>query len=130
MSLKTYGDRPISFQLEENGEFYCIGSEVKTIYILQVFSVITTCVCLSWGFQVGNYLRLFRGSLYKKYPGMTRRLITSEERKRLGDLGLNQHILASNISLLRASEVEDIIEGREEKYRAVSVQTIEPLFPK
>ena len=54
----------------------------------------------------------------------------SEERKRLGDLGLNQHILASNISLLRASEVEDIIEGREEKYRAVSVQTIEPLFPK
>jgi len=28
MSLKTYGDRPISFQLEENGEFYCIGSEV------------------------------------------------------------------------------------------------------
>lgn len=61
---------------------------------------------------------------------MTRRLITSEERKRLGDLGLNQHILASNISLLRAIEVEDIIEGREEKYRAVSVQTIEPLFPK
>lgn len=61
---------------------------------------------------------------------MTRRLITSEERKRLGDLGLNQHILASNISLLRATEVEDIIEGREEKYRAVSVQTIEPLFPK
>ena len=29
MSLKTYGDRPISFQLEENGEFYCIGSEVN-----------------------------------------------------------------------------------------------------
>lgn len=61
---------------------------------------------------------------------MFRRLITSEERKRLGDLGLNQHVLASNISLLRASEVEDIIEGREEKYRAVSVQTVEPLFPK
>ena len=50
MSLKTYGDRPISFQLEENGEFYCIGSEVKTIYILEVFLVITTFVCLSWGF--------------------------------------------------------------------------------
>nr|SVE93037.1 EOG090X06Y8 [Moina brachiata] len=102
MSLKTYGDRPVSFQLEENGEFYCIGSEV------------------------GNYLRLFRGSLYKKYPGMFRRLITSEERKKLGDLGLNQHVLASNISLLRASEVEDIIEGREEKYKAISVQTTEP----
>jgi len=80
--------------------------------------------------KVGNYLRLFRGSLYKKYPGMFRRLITSEERKKLGDLGLNQHVLASNISLLRASEVEDVIEGREEKYKAVSVQTTEPLFPK
>ena len=29
MSLKTYGDKPISFQLEEGGEFYCIGSEVS-----------------------------------------------------------------------------------------------------
>ena len=61
---------------------------------------------------------------------MFRRLITSEERKKLADLGLNQHVLASNISLLRASEVEDVIEGREEKYRAVSVQTAEPQFPK
>lgn len=25
---KTYGDKPVSFQLEENGEFWCIGSEV------------------------------------------------------------------------------------------------------
>ena len=81
-------------------------------------------------FQVGNYLRLFRGSLYKKYPGMYRRLIITEERKKLADLGLNQHVLASNISLLRASEVEDVIEGREEKYRAVSIQTSEPMFPK
>jgi hypothetical protein len=40
MSLKTYGDRPISFQLEENGEFYCIGSEVKHAYFqcLQICS--------------------------------------------------------------------------------------------
>lgn len=28
MSLRTYGDKPISFQLEENGEYYCVGSEV------------------------------------------------------------------------------------------------------
>ena len=61
---------------------------------------------------------------------MYRRLIISEERKKLADLGLNQHVLASNISLLRASEVEDVIEGREEKYRAVSIQTSEPQFPK
>lgn len=28
MALRTYGDKPISFQLEENGELYCVGSEV------------------------------------------------------------------------------------------------------
>jgi len=28
MALRTYGDKPVSFQLEDNGEFYCIGSEV------------------------------------------------------------------------------------------------------
>jgi SWI/SNF-related matrix-associated actin-dependent regulator of chromatin subfamily B member 1 len=64
MSLRTYGDKPISFQVEENGEFFCIGSEV------------------------GNFLRLFRGSLYKKYPGMYRRTITNDERKKLIELGL------------------------------------------
>lgn len=29
MALRTYGDKPISFQVEENGEYYCIGSEVS-----------------------------------------------------------------------------------------------------
>ncbi|KAL7648178.1 UNVERIFIED_CONTAM: hypothetical protein RMT77_000081 [Armadillidium vulgare] len=95
---KTYGDKPVSFQLEENGEYWCIGSEV------------------------GNYLRLFRGSLYKKYPGMFRRTITNDERKKLMELGLTQHVLASNISLLRATEVEEIIDGSDEKYKAVSVR--------
>ena len=61
---------------------------------------------------------------------MYRRLITTEERKKLADLGLNQHVLASNISLLRAPEVEDIIEGREDKYRAISIQSTEPQFLK
>lgn len=28
MALRTYGDKPLSFQLEENGEFYYVGSEV------------------------------------------------------------------------------------------------------
>lgn len=30
MALRTYGDKPASFQLEENGEFYYIGSEVTS----------------------------------------------------------------------------------------------------
>ncbi|KAL5241957.1 hypothetical protein ACI65C_009367 [Semiaphis heraclei] len=104
MALRTYGDKPISFQVEENGEYYCIGSEV------------------------GNYLRLFRGSLYKRYPGMYRRTITNDERKRLIDLGLSAHCLASSVSLLRASEVEDIIDGNDERYKAVSVTSTEPLI--
>lgn len=29
MTLRTYGDKPMSFQLEENGEYFYVGSEVK-----------------------------------------------------------------------------------------------------
>ncbi|KAG0718942.1 SMARCB1 [Chionoecetes opilio] len=74
---------------------------------------------------------------------MYRRSITNDERKKLMELGRflgvylslevqslgarqrpgsDPTVLASNISLLRASEVEDIIEGNEEKYKAVSVR--------
>ncbi|KAH0812246.1 hypothetical protein GEV33_010540 [Tenebrio molitor] len=106
MAVRTFGEKPITFQLEEDGEYYCVGSEV------------------------GNYLRLFRGSLYKKYPGMFRRSITNEERKRLIELGLSQHVLASSVSLLRASQVEDIIEGNDDKYKAVSVHTSDPPMPR
>lgn len=28
MALRTYGDKPLAFQLEENGEYYYVGSEV------------------------------------------------------------------------------------------------------
>jgi SWI/SNF-related matrix-associated actin-dependent regulator of chromatin subfamily B protein 1 len=31
MAIRTYGDKPISFQVEENGEYYCIGSEVSLL---------------------------------------------------------------------------------------------------
>lgn len=34
MALRTYGDKPISFQIEEGGDFYCVGSEVFTIYVV------------------------------------------------------------------------------------------------
>lgn len=41
-TLKTYGPKPKVFRLGEEGEGYMLGSEV------------------------GNYLRLFRGDLYKR----------------------------------------------------------------
>ncbi|KAL9873408.1 SWI/SNF-related matrix-associated actin-dependent regulator of chromatin subfamily B member 1 [Glossina fuscipes] len=106
MSIQTYGDKPVAFQLEEGGEYYYVGSEV------------------------GNYLRLFRGILYKKYPGMTRIVLSNEERKRLADSGLSPHILASSVSLLRACEVDDIIAGNDEKYRAISVNTSDAPLPR
>jgi len=90
---KTYGEKPIVFRFEPNGEEYMIGSEV------------------------GNYLRLFRGALYKKYPGLTRRTLTNEERKQLNEMGHSQHVTSSTISLLFAKEIDDIVNGVDDKYK-------------
>ncbi|XP_052799827.1 SWI/SNF-related matrix-associated actin-dependent regulator of chromatin subfamily B member 1-like isoform X2 [Mya arenaria] len=97
--LKTFGDKPKSFALEENGETYYIGSEV------------------------GNYLRMFRGSLYKRFPSMWRRLITADERKKLAQIGFGQHSLATNITLLRSSQVDEIIEHGGEKFKDAGVSS-------
>lgn len=35
MSLRTYGDKPMSFQLEETGEYYYVGSEVNFLNIIK-----------------------------------------------------------------------------------------------
>ncbi|XP_016402912.1 SWI/SNF-related matrix-associated actin-dependent regulator of chromatin subfamily B member 1-A-like isoform X1 [Sinocyclocheilus rhinocerous] len=103
---KTYGQKPIKFQLEEDEEFYMIGSEV------------------------GNFLRMFRGSLYKRYPSLSRRLATVEERKKIvassHDHGYTT--LATSVTLLKASEVEEIFEGHDEKYKAVSISTEPPAY--
>lgn len=57
---------------------------------------------------------------------MSRRTLSNEERKRLIDSGLSSHILASSVSLLRAADVDDIIAGKDDKFKAVSVHTTEP----
>ncbi|XP_053201835.1 SWI/SNF-related matrix-associated actin-dependent regulator of chromatin subfamily B member 1-like isoform X2 [Panonychus citri] len=66
---------------------------------------------------------MFRGSLYKKYPCLWRRLVTVDERKKLAALGLGPHSLATNITLLKASEVDEIFHGRDEKYKAISISS-------
>ncbi|XP_013380406.1 SWI/SNF-related matrix-associated actin-dependent regulator of chromatin subfamily B member 1 [Lingula anatina] len=101
---RTYGDKPNPIRIEDGGELYYIGSEV------------------------GNYLRMFRGSLYKKYPSLWRRLLSPEERKNIAQIGGNllgfgQHTLATNITLLRAAEVDEILMGNDDKYKAVSVSS-------
>lgn len=95
--MATFGDKPVPFQLEEGGEYFYIGS------------------------QVGNYMRLFRGSFYKKYPSVWRRMVSGDERKRIADLGHGAHTIATNVTLLKASEVEDILAGHDERFRAVSL---------
>uniref|UniRef100_A0A6G1S976 SWI/SNF-related matrix-associated actin-dependent regulator of chromatin subfamily B member 1 n=1 Tax=Aceria tosichella TaxID=561515 RepID=A0A6G1S976_9ACAR len=98
--MRTFGDKPSPFQLEEGGELFYIGSEV------------------------GNYLRMFRGALYKKYPSIWRRTVSTEERRHISALGYGGlHSIATNLTLLKASEVEDIFQGRDEKYKAVSLTT-------
>ncbi|KAL5477803.1 hypothetical protein EMCRGX_G024650, partial [Ephydatia muelleri] len=94
-TLKTYGPKPRAFKLSENGEEFMLGSEV------------------------GNYLRLFRGDLYKKYPSLWRRKMTPDERKFAGEqieYGCNS--ISSNVQIVKASEIEDILSGNDEKFKA------------
>lgn len=82
------GREPERFRFMDNGEEYCIGNEV------------------------GNYLRLLRGDLYKRYPALWRRFMTQEEKIFLREVGLTHLTFASKITLLKASEVDAILEGR------------------
>ena len=56
-------------------------------------------------------------------PSLWRRLITLEERKKLIQLGLgySELNLATNVILLKATEVDDIFNGDDEKYKALTV---------
>jgi len=72
------------------------------------------------GSEVGNYLRLFRGALYKKYPGLARRNLTNDERKKLVEMGHSQHVTSSTISLLVAREVDDVLGGRDDQFKGSS----------
>lgn len=105
---KTIGEKPNSFNFSfddgTSGKFY-IGSEV------------------------GSHLRLFRGVLYKKYPSLWRRNLTQEERRKLVQIGCSEQNLASHLTLVKASEIDDILAGNDEKYKAVIVAN-EPSFSK
>ncbi|PNI15908.1 SMARCB1 isoform 7, partial [Pan troglodytes] len=59
-----------------------------------------------------------------------RRLATVEERKKIvassHDHGYTT--LATSVTLLKASEVEEILDGNDEKYKAVSISTEPPTY--
>jgi hypothetical protein len=76
----------MSSRLEHRSQLYeAIVTNVSTLVHIHLF-LFCSYVFLA-RFKVGNYLRLFRGTLYKKYPSLWRRLITLEERKWLVELG-------------------------------------------
>lgn len=94
MALQVYGPRPKAFVLDNSGEKYYIGSEI------------------------GAYLRLHRGTLYKKYPLLWRKIATPDDKDNLRKLNLTSSTLHTNIMLVKAHEVDELLEGGEEKYRA------------
>ena len=114
--LKTYGERPVPFQFPGSQEKMYIGSEVCPSPFYPVSRI-------EFRSKVGNYLRLFRGTLYKKYPSLWRRMITLEERKWLIELGCSESSLPTNLTLLRASEVDEVLNGDDEKYRALTLNS-------
>ncbi len=94
-TMKTYGPRPKSFTLVEGGDEYFLGSEI------------------------GNYLRLFRGDLYKRYPGLWKRKMTQEERKHASEqIGYGHNNVSTNVQIVKVSEVEDILTSNDDKYRS------------
>merc|ERR1712071_554056 len=83
---KTYGEMPKRYELEPNsGVFFMVGSEV------------------------GAHLRLFRGLLYKKYPGLWRMLCSPEQRRYLIQCADDQKrrselMNISNVTIVRATD--------------------------
>lgn len=95
MPLQTYGEKPKSFRLnEETDEVYMIGSEV------------------------GSYLRMMRGSIYKRYPFLWKRMATPEERKKA--IKYSMHQLPAHVLIVKTLEIEDLIEGKDAKFKSES----------
>ncbi|KAK6012868.1 hypothetical protein OSTOST_21952, partial [Ostertagia ostertagi] len=70
------------------------------------------------GSEIGAYLRLHRGTLYKKYPVLWRKVATVEDKEKLRQIALSQAFMHTNIMLVKAHEIDELLSGQEEKYRA------------
>ena len=95
MPLQTYGEKPKSFRLnEESDELFMVGSEV------------------------GSYLRMMRGSIYKRSPYLWKRMATPEERKKATKYSMHQ--LPAHVMIVKAAEIEELIEGKDAKFKSES----------
>ena len=50
-------------------------------------------------------------------------MITLEERKWLIELGCSESSLPTNLTLLRANEADEVLNGDDEKYRALTLNS-------
>ncbi|VDD87090.1 unnamed protein product [Enterobius vermicularis] len=91
---KYYGSRPQAFTIDDSGERYYIGAEV------------------------GQYMKFHRGSLYKKFPQLWKRFATLEEKRKMQEMACPSSFLNTNIMLVKASEIDELLSGNEDKYRA------------
>ena len=90
-------ERPVVFKFGEEGEHYMIGS------------------------QVGHSMKLLKGALYKRFPSLWRRCVTSEERQLLSKVGISYSNLSNaNIMLVKEKEVNDILKGDVQAYSPCS----------
>ena len=89
------GKFPISYILEEHGEEYMLGSDV------------------------GTFLGYYKGALYKRYPSLHRRILTSDERHNLCQLGIRNQRALTNMGtmVVRASEAMKIMQGYGDEFR-------------
>ncbi|CAB4020467.1 Hypothetical predicted protein [Paramuricea clavata] len=91
------GEKPMVFKFEEDGEHFMIGS------------------------QVGRSMNLLKGALYKRFPSLWRRCVTSEERQLLNTIGISYNNLSNtNIMLVKEKEIDDILKGNAHAYSPCS----------
>ncbi len=90
-------EKPMVFKFKEDGEHFMIGS------------------------HVGHSMKLLKGALYKRFPMIWRRSVTSEERQLLSTIGIFYSNLSNaNIMLVKAKEVDDILKGNIQAYSPCS----------
>ena len=60
--------------------------------------------------------------LQHRYPGMWKRKMTQEERRHASEqIGYGYATISTNVQIVKASEVEEILAGNDEKFRASSL---------
>jgi len=85
---------PTIYQLYENGEHLMLGCDV--------------------GYCMGYY----RGNLYKRYPSLWRKVLSSEEREIMGTLCVGNRTLSNmGTMVVRASEAMEVLSGNGDYYR-------------